>query len=257
MGTHQTHRLGEPGCVAVDDGASALRRLIARSESGPAGGDDQPAEPVAHAGQRGGDLVGTVHRHLMSDHLETSCGQLLDERPPAGVLTRSGDDSVTDRQHLGEQRGDSRLGHWRRRYWHDPRPWRGPRQMQRRISSVGSGSSLEPLARLRTGAVGELVPRISRWPSGWTATSRGLRSHGGNQPPAPSSELADDVRQRGRPAAGRRADASEPRSLADALPRNVVQAWPARTQRWSSDGGRRPIESPLLGAQLLGVRHLT
>ena len=103
MRTDETHRLGEALRFAVENCTGALGRLVPRCEPGASGRDDQSGEAIAQSRQRRGDVVGTVGRHLVTDHLELGCGELLDERPPAGVVTRTCHHSVADGQHLCSQ----------------------------------------------------------------------------------------------------------------------------------------------------------
>ena len=98
------HRLGQPRRLALDHAVRALRCLVTRGEPRPTGRDDEAGEPVTQLGERAGDGVGAVRRHLVGDDLETGAGELLDERPAAGVVAAALGDAVADRQDLGEER---------------------------------------------------------------------------------------------------------------------------------------------------------
>ena len=67
-----------------------------------------PANPSDISVERGGDGVGAVGRDPVVDDLEPGGVELLDERPPAGVVAGAVDDAVADGQHLGAQRCRSR-----------------------------------------------------------------------------------------------------------------------------------------------------
>ena len=207
---HEAHRLGETRRLTFDHGAGALGGLVPWREASAAGGDDQPGESVSSVGPTPWRRPRRRQRSPRGPRPRTlRCGQLLDERPPAGVVAGPGDDPVADRQHLG-------------------------------VQVIGAHSVVtlpEPLAGRGAGR---------RWRSRSTTSRPCLlagpgRAPGSRHPWRPHRPWRRPARRRfasaRRPVRNHRPGPNARRGRRSRLPRNVVHAWPARTHRCRATAG--------------------
>ena len=196
----------------------------------------RPANPSVISDSAVGDGVGAVLGDVVGDDVEPGSGELVDERRAAGVLARAGDDTVADREDLGLQRcrphGDARSPSASliagRRYRAARRSAAGRRWRSRATTSPA-------------------CPRAAR--SAARSHRRRWRPHPASASSSPAEPSASPASPHPRHRAGPKRAERTPQSLAaKRRPRLPGEDPPVQLH-----GGQRPVESPLLRAQLLGV----